>query len=94
MLDTLVAIFRRIIKGKSLKAIMQADKGHLHHKLLKKGFSQREAVLIMYAITAALGLFTIILLDSGIWKALSFLILVITIVGIGYRNFEKEKVEK
>ena len=94
VLDTLVAIFRRIIKGKSLKAIMQADKGHLHHKLLKKGFSQREAVLIMYAITAALGLFTIILLDSGIWKALSFLILVITIVGIGYRNFEKEKVEK
>ena len=94
VLDTLVAIFRRIIKGKSLKAIMQADKGHLHHKLLKKGFSQREAVLIMYAITAALGLFTIILLDSGIWKALSFLILVITIVGIGYRNFEKEKIEK
>ena len=91
VLDTIIAIFRRIIKGKSLKAIMKADKGHLHHKLLKKGFTQREAVLIMYAITAALGLFTIILLDSGIWKALSFLILVITIVAIGYRNFSKEK---
>ena len=93
VLDTLVAIFRRIIKGKSLKAIMQADKGHLHHKLLKQGFTQREAVLIMYAITAALGLFAIILLDSGIWKALSFLILVIVIIAIGYRNFEKEKEE-
>ena len=93
VLDTLVAIFRRIIKGKSLKAIMQADKGHLHHKLLKKGFSQREAVLIMYAITAALGIFAIVLLDSGIWKALSFLILVAVIVAIGYRNFEKEKEE-
>lgn len=93
VLDTLVAIFRRIIKGKSLKAIMQADKGHLHHKLLKKGFTQREAVLIMYAITAALGLFTIILLDSGIWKALSFLILVVVIVAIGYKNFDKEKEE-
>ena len=94
VLDTLVAIFRRIIKGKSLKAIMQADKGHLHHKLLKQGFSQREAVLIMYAITAALGLFAIILLDSGIWKALSFLILVVVIVAIGYRNFEKDKFER
>ena len=93
VLDTLVAIFRRIIKGKSLKAIMQADKGHLHHKLLKQGFTQREAVLIMYAITAALGLFAIILLDSGIWKALSFLILVVVIVAIGYRNFSKEKEE-
>ena len=94
VLDTLVAIFRRIIKGKSLKAIMQADKGHLHHKLLKKGFTQKEAVLIMYAITAALGLFAIVLLESGIWKALSFLILVVVIIAIGYRNFEKDKFEK
>lgn len=93
VLDTIVAIFRRIIKGKSLKAIMKADKGHLHHKLLKKGFTQKEAVLIMYAITAALGLFAIVLLESGIWKALSFLVLVVAIVAIGYRNFEKEKEE-
>ena len=91
VLDTIVAIFRRVIKGKSLKAIMKADKGHLHHKLLQKGFTQKEAVLIMYAITAALGIFAIVLLDSGIWKALSFLILVVVIIAIGYKNFEKEK---
>lgn len=91
VIDTIIAILRRIIKGKSIKAIMKADKGHLHHKLLKAGFSQKEAVLVMYAITAALGLFAIVLLESGIWKAISFLILVIAIVAIGYRNFEKEK---
>ena len=91
VVDTIVAIFRRIIKGKSIKAIMQADKGHLHHRLLKMGFSQREAVLIMYAITAALGLFAIVLLESGIWKAISFLILVVAIIAIGYKNFEKER---
>lgn len=93
VLDTIAAIIRRIVKGKSIKAIMKPDKGHLHHALLKLGFSQREAVFIMYAITAALGLFTIVLLESGIWKALSFLLMVIAIVGIGYRNFEKEKEE-
>ncbi len=93
VIDTVIAIFRRIIKGKSIKAIMQPDKGHLHHKLLQMGLSQKEAVLIMYAITAALGLFAIILLESGIWKAISFLILVIAIIAIGYRNFEKEKEE-
>ena len=92
--DTLFAIFRRIIKGKSIKAIMQADKGHLHHKLLQKGFSQREAVMVMYSISAALGLFTIVLIESGIWKALSFLLIVIAIIAIGYRNFEKEHNEK
>lgn len=94
VIDTLIAIVRRIIKGKSIKAIMKADKGHLHHKLLEAGFSQREAVLIMYAITAALGLFAIVLLESGIWKAISFLILVIAIIAIGYRNFEKERDDK
>ena len=93
VIDTIVAIFRRIIKGKSIKAIMKADKNHFHHKLLKMGFSQREAVLVMYDITAALGLFAIVLLESGIWKAISFLLLVVAIIAIGYRNFSKEKEE-
>ena len=45
----------------------------------------------MYSITAALGLFSIVLLESGIWKAISFLILVVAIIAIGYKNFEKER---
>jgi len=91
VVDTLVAIVRRIIKGKSIKAIMKADKGHLHHTLLKHGFTQKEAVVIMYIITAALGLFAIILMDSGIWKALSFLLMIVAMLAIGYRNFKKEE---
>lgn len=70
--DTISAIVRRVIKGKSLKAIFQADKGHLHHKIVSKGFSQKQAVYILYGISAALGMFAVILLDSGIWKAISF----------------------
>ena len=92
--DTLMAIVRRIIKGKSIKAILKADKGHLHHIILKKGFTQKQAVLIMYGISASLGMFAIILLESGIWKALSFLLLVIAIIAIGYRNFEKTNEEE
>lgn len=93
VVDTLVAIIRRTIKGKSLKAIMKPDKGHLHHTLLNHGFTQKEAVFMMYAITAALGLFAIVLMESGIWKALSFLLMLIAILAIGYRSFEKEKEE-
>ena len=33
---------------------MQADKGHLHHRLLDMGLSQRQAVIIMYLISAVL----------------------------------------
>ena len=87
--DTLFAIFRRIIKGKSLKAVLKPDKGHLHHRLVQKGYTQRQAVLIMYGITAILGMFAIILLESGIWKALSFALLICAIIAIGYRDIVK-----
>lgn len=84
--DVVWAIIRRIIKGKSLKAVFKADKGHLHHKLVAKGFSQKQAVLILYGISAAFGMFAVILFDSGILKALSFLLMVIAAVAIGYKN--------
>ena len=87
--DTLFAIFRRIIKGKSIKAVFEPDKGHLHHKLMAKGYTQRQAVLIMYGITAILGMFAVILLESGIWKALSFALLILAIIAIGYKDVSK-----
>ncbi len=91
--DTLWAIVRRLIKGKSVKAIFKADKGHLHHKIVAKGFSQKQAVLILYGISATFGIFAVILLDSGLWKALSFLLMVIVAIGIGYKNFQEDKTE-
>ena len=87
--DTLFAIVRRIIKGKSLKAVFKADKGHLHHRLMKRGYTQKQAVLILYAITATFGMFAIILLESGIWKALSFALIAIAIAAIGYKDLFK-----
>jgi len=84
--DTLWAIVRRIIKTKSIKGVFKADKGHLHHRLMSKGFSQKQSVLILYGITATLGMTAVILLDSGIWKAISFALLVIAIVAIGYKD--------
>lgn len=87
--DTLFAIIRRLIKGKSLKAVVMPDKGHLHHKMLKKGFTQKEAVLILYGISATLGMFAIVLLESGIWKALSFALIVVAVIALGYKNIFK-----
>lgn len=89
--DTLYAIIRRIIKGKSVKAVFKADKGHLHHRLMKKGYTQKQAVFILYGLTATLGMFAIILSESGIWKALSFALLVIAFVAIGYKDIFRVK---
>ena len=92
--DTLSAIVRRLIKGKSLKAVFQADKGHLHHKLIAKGFSQKEAVLILYGISVASGMFAVILFESSIWKAISFALMVVAVVFIGNKEFLKLREEK
>ena len=94
--DTLFAIVRRIAKGKSIKAILAPDKGHLHHRLMAKGYNQKQAVMILYGISATLGMFAIILLESGIWKAISFALMVVAIIAIGYKdmfNIKKENEE-
>ena len=88
--DTLSSIIRRVISGKSLKAIIQPDANHLHHKMLKKGFTQKQAVLIMYGLSATFGMFAIILMESGIWKALSFALIMVVIVAMGYKEFFKQ----
>ena len=99
--DTLFAIVRRLIKGKSLKAVIMPDRGHLHHKLIDKGYSQKQAVLIMYGISATLGMFAVVLLESGIWKALSFALMVCVAIAIGYHsmfrmneNNDKKEIQK
>lgn len=73
--DTLFAVIRRKING---KPIMQADRGHLHHRLLDMGFSQKQAVGTMYAISAVLGSFSIIAMEIN--AQLSYFLLAIIMV--------------
>ena len=45
--------------------------------------------MILYGISASLGMFAIILLESGIWKAISFVLMIIAIIAIGYKDLFK-----
>ncbi|TCK87910.1 UDP-GlcNAc:undecaprenyl-phosphate GlcNAc-1-phosphate transferase [Natranaerovirga hydrolytica] len=51
--DTFFAIFRRVISG---RPVMEADRGHLHHRLVDRGYSQKRAVLTLYGISSCFGL--------------------------------------
>lgn len=53
LLDTSFAILRR---GLARQPIFKPDKGHLHHRLLSTGMSQKQAVVTIYAINTAFGL--------------------------------------
>ncbi|MBQ3405034.1 MAG: undecaprenyl/decaprenyl-phosphate alpha-N-acetylglucosaminyl 1-phosphate transferase, partial [Oscillospiraceae bacterium] len=65
--DTLFAIIRRLLKGQNP---MHPDRGHFHHRLLDSGMSQKQAVAILYAVSAILGLAAVIITTSGELKAL------------------------
>ncbi|AHF06545.1 glycosyltransferase family 4 protein [Desulfitobacterium metallireducens] len=65
--DLTFAIIRRKIHGQS---IGQADRGHLHHRLIDAGLSQRQAVLMLYAMSACFGIAAVLgAMGSWIWAA-------------------------
>ena len=65
--DTVFAFVRRIVHGQSP---FQADRGHFHHKLMDLGLNQKQAVAILYAVSAALGLSAVTLTTSGMARIL------------------------
>ncbi len=69
--DTCFAIIRRLSRGQSP---MTPDRSHIHHRLIDMGFSQKQAVAVLYMISAILGLSAVVLTTSGELKALMFLI--------------------
>lgn len=77
--DTIFAMLRRAAKHQS---IMQPDRGHLHHRLLDRGFTQKQAVLILYAISLFFGLLAIFisLKDSRIIVVMLLMVIVLSFI--------------
>lgn len=55
--DTAFAILRRVINR---RPIMEADKGHLHHRIMAAGLGQRRTVLTLYGISGVMGVAAIL----------------------------------
>lgn len=81
--DTLFAIFRRVSHHKS---IMEADRGHLHHKLIDAGLTQKQAVLVLYAVTAVLGILAVVILESSVWKVIMLVAILAVLSVLGSKN--------
>lgn len=74
IIDTFSAIIRR---RRAHVSMAQADRGHIHHRLMDEGFDQRQTVLVIYAWTVMLCIGSIILTQvSAIARILIFLVLV------------------
>lgn len=71
--DTAVSMARRIKEGRSP---MSPDRGHLHHRLIDLGLSQRQAVLILYLISLIFAIAAIALTGLGPANALYIILMV------------------
>ena len=77
--DTIMAIIRRTSRKQSIGT---ADKEHLHHKIMKAGFGQRRAVLLMYSVSGIMGVVAV-LYSRGLYvECIGLLAVVAMIIGV------------
>ncbi len=94
ILDAFWVILRRLLHSRSP---FIADRKHLHHRLLDVGFSQRQAVGLIYLLSLCFG-FIALFLESGKQKLIALLILIIimfslavVLIGLNWRKKQQVK---
>jgi len=76
ILETSLSILRRLIAG---RPVFTADSEHIHHKLLQRGLSHKEVVIVLYGVSAVFAMLSLFLL----WPTGSSLGLVLAVLGVG-----------
>ena len=89
IVDTAFAFTRRILHGQSP---FTADRGHLHHRLIDRGFDQKHAVLILYAVSGISGISAILISIGNFYGGLAVIAvaLVILYLNMLYSSEKKE----
>lgn len=75
--DTFFAIIRRIVHKQPLSA---PDKSHLHHCLLRMGYSHRQTVIMIYAMAAFFGLSAVIFSQAKLWGGFLLVIVLVLLI--------------
>ena len=77
ILDTLFAIIRRLVHK---KPISSPDKFHLHHCIIRLGFSHRQTVIMIYVMSGLFSIAAVIFTRSTLWGATIILVSLIILV--------------
>ncbi|MFO7942052.1 MAG: MraY family glycosyltransferase [Bacillota bacterium] len=84
VMDAMFAVLRRYRSG---RAFYQPDKGHLHHRLIQMGMSQREAVFLMYGVSGWMGVSALALSSLRAGPGLGVIAFVFVSFYLGARRF-------
>jgi UDP-GlcNAc:undecaprenyl-phosphate/decaprenyl-phosphate GlcNAc-1-phosphate transferase len=80
ILDVSLAVLRRLIRN---RPIFRGDTDHIHHKLLRRGLSHRQAVFVLYAVTSSFVLASLaIVLDDKFLLPVLFALVAALIIGV------------
>ena len=89
LMEVVLSASRRFLSGKRL---FEPDRMHIHHRLLDRGLSHRQAVLVLYAVSCAFGLLALILVYPT-WMGLLASAILLALLGtagvykLGYAEF-------
>ncbi|MCL2396485.1 MAG: undecaprenyl/decaprenyl-phosphate alpha-N-acetylglucosaminyl 1-phosphate transferase [Defluviitaleaceae bacterium] len=81
ILDTVFVSIRRVLSG---KAPWRPDRGHLHHKLIDRGYSQKQTVVILYIVSIIAGGIAILIAVQDIRAVIIGLVLMLVLFSIIY----------
>jgi UDP-GlcNAc:undecaprenyl-phosphate GlcNAc-1-phosphate transferase len=84
IIDVVFAILRRYFKK---VPIFQADKGHLHHRLLNRGFTQQQTTRFLWMVSCCFGFVAILAADiphRGIQTAAAILLVIMLFLSVFY----------
>jgi UDP-GlcNAc:undecaprenyl-phosphate GlcNAc-1-phosphate transferase len=86
--DTAFAILRRVINK---RPIMEADKGHLHHRMMAVGLGQKRTVLMIYGISGVMGIAAILYSRDLFYETLGLVVIAATFIYIYITDIATQK---
>jgi UDP-GlcNAc:undecaprenyl-phosphate/decaprenyl-phosphate GlcNAc-1-phosphate transferase len=86
LIEVGLSLTRRFLGGRPL---FSGDRGHIHHMLLQRGLTQRQAVILLYAVCAVFSLFGLMLLNPkrDLGALIFFVLGVIIIFGVQHLRY-------
>ena len=103
IMDMLISMVRRTLnslrlvelgkngKAKILFSMFQADKEHVHHRLLKLGYSHKRAVLILYVLCAVLCALAFLTVAFRNLNAVALLVAILIVIFAGIRGLKYQE---
>jgi hypothetical protein len=88
VVDTAVTLMRRLI---SRRPLFEGDNEHIHHMLLARGLTQKQAAVVLYGVCAAFALLAMLFANTGAGMTglILFVLLAVMVIAVGHLRYHE-----